>query len=63
VQLGFVDLQARTWYLPTTKHQRDHLVHLSDFAVQQFTELATLREAPDQCHGTATATREPAGGA
>ena len=45
VQLGFVDLQARTWYLPTTKNQRDHLVHLSDFAVQQFTELVTLREA------------------
>ncbi|NCN97025.1 MAG: hypothetical protein GW928_06135, partial [Rhodoferax sp.] len=42
VQLGFVDLQARTWYLPTTKNQRDHLIHLSDFAVQQFTELATL---------------------
>ena len=45
VQLGFVDLQARTWYLPTTKNQRDHPIHLSDFAVQQFTELATLREA------------------
>ena len=45
VQLGFVDLVARTWYLPTTKNQRDHLVHLSDFAIAQFTELATLREA------------------
>lgn len=45
VQLGFVDLQARSWYLPTTKNQRDHLIHLSDFAVQQFTELRTLREA------------------
>jgi hypothetical protein len=45
VQLGLVDLQARTWYLPTTKNQRDHLIHLSDFAVKQFTELATLREA------------------
>ena len=45
VQLGFVDLPARTWYLPTTKNQRDHLIHLSDFAVQQFTELATLSEA------------------
>lgn len=45
VQLGFVDLVARTWYLPTTKNQRDHLVHLSDFALTQFAELATLREA------------------
>jgi len=44
LQLGFVDLVARTWYLPTTKNQRDHLIHLSDFAMQQFTELATLRE-------------------
>ena len=45
VQLGFVDLQARSWYLPTTKNQRDHTIHLSDFAIKQFTELATLREA------------------
>jgi integrase len=45
VQLGFVDLRARTWYLPTTKNQRDHLIHLSDFAMQLFTELVTLREA------------------
>ena len=45
VHLGFVDLQARTWYLPTTKNQRDHLIHLSDFAAQQFTALAALREA------------------
>jgi len=51
VQLGFIDLKARTWYLPTTKNQRDHLIHLSDFAVTQFTELATLREA-DRITGT-----------
>jgi integrase len=44
VQLGFVDLEKHTWYLPTTKNQRDHLIHLSDFAVKQFTELASLRE-------------------
>ena len=45
VQIGLVDLKAGTWYLPTTKNQRDHLIHLSDFAVKQFVELATLREA------------------
>jgi integrase len=45
VQLGFVDLAARTWYLPTTKNQRDHLIHLSDFAYSQFIELANMREA------------------
>ena len=45
VQLGFVDPMARTWYLPTTKNQRDHTIHLSDFALKQFAELADLREA------------------
>ena len=44
VQLGFVDPVARTWYLPTTKNQRDHTIHLSDFALKQFAELAALRE-------------------
>ena len=44
IQLGFIDLTARTWYLPTTKNQRDHLIHLSDFALIQFTELASLRQ-------------------
>lgn len=45
IQLGFVDPVVRTWYMPTTKNQRDHLVHLSDFSLAQFAELATLREA------------------
>ncbi len=45
VQLGFVDPATRTWYLPTTKNQRDHTIHLSDFALKRFTELAALREA------------------
>ena len=31
--------------MPTTKNQRNHLIHLSDFAAQHFAELATLREA------------------
>lgn len=45
VQLGFVDPVARTWYLPTTKNQRDHLIHLSEFALKKFAELAALRES------------------
>jgi len=45
LHLGFIDLVARTWYLPTTKNERDHTIHLSDFALKQFTELAALREA------------------
>ncbi len=43
VQLGFVDINSRTWYLPTTKNQRSHLIHLSDFALKRFEELARLR--------------------
>ena len=45
MKLGIVDLAARTWYLPTTKNQRDHTIHLSDFAVGQFEQLRRLREA------------------
>ena len=43
-----VDLMARTWYLPDTKNQRDHTIHLSNFAVAQLEELLALRDAgPD----------------
>jgi len=42
-----VDLQARTWYLPETKNERDHTIHLSALAVRQFEALAALREARD----------------
>ena len=51
VQLGFVDPASRTWYLPTTKNQRDHLIHLSNFALEQFAELAALRKS-DPLTGT-----------
>jgi len=44
VKLGVVDTIARTWYLPNTKNQRDHTIHLSDFALTQFKNLAALRE-------------------
>ncbi len=44
VKLGFVDLSERKWYLPTTKNQRDHTIHLSNFAVKVLGELAALRE-------------------
>ena len=43
-----VDLERRTWYLPDTKNQRDHTIHLSDFALEQFNALAAHREiGPD----------------
>lgn len=40
-----VDPAARTWYLPVTKNQRDHTIHLSDFAMVQITKLSELRGA------------------
>ena len=42
-QWQHIDLEKRTWYLPDTKNQRPHTVHLSDFAVQQIQNLATMR--------------------
>jgi integrase len=47
VKVGVVDLSARTWHLPTTKNEREHTIHLSSFALEQFNLLAALREAPD----------------
>lgn len=44
VKLGMVDLVAGSWYLPTTKNQRDHTIHLSGFAMDEFEKLRTLRE-------------------
>ncbi len=44
VKLGLIDLDASTWYLPTTKNQRDHTIHLSAFAFEQFKKLRELRE-------------------
>ena len=43
IQLGFVDLEAGVHYLPTTKNQRDHTIHLSEFAAGLFAELLTFR--------------------
>lgn len=39
------DGKERYWYLPETKNQRDHTIHLSEFAIEQFNALAALREA------------------
>ena len=67
VKLGVVDLAARTWFMPTTKNQRDHTIHLSDFAISQLAKLHALREVlPDSADGAlspwvfpATDTRRP----
>ena len=39
-----IDMQARTWHLPTTKNERAHTIHLSAYALQQVEALAALRE-------------------
>jgi integrase len=45
IKLGFVDLDRKTWHLPETKNQRDHTIHLSAFALEQFRRLAALKES------------------
>ncbi len=37
-------MKARTWYLPETKNQRPHTIHLSDFALSKFAALEGYRE-------------------
>ena len=44
VKVGIVDLVAKTWYLPTTKNEREHTIHLSSFAIHQLEMLHKLRE-------------------
>jgi integrase len=43
-QWRHVDTVGRTWYLPTTKNERPHTIHLSGFALRQFDALEALRE-------------------
>ena len=40
-----IDLAACTWHLPDTKTQREHTIHLSDFSLRQFEQLAAMRES------------------
>jgi integrase len=44
IKFGTVDLAARSWYLPDTKNQRDHSIHLSELACQQFLKLRDIAE-------------------
>lgn len=53
VKLGVVDMAAKTWHLYATKNQRDHTIHLSDFALAQFEKLHGLREALTDGDGVA----------
>lgn len=51
IQLGLVNLKTRTWHMPTTKNQRDHTIHISDFAFTKFSQLAELREEAENEDG------------
>lgn len=52
VKIGFVDLDAATWHLPTTKNEREHTIHLSDFAIAQLETLRALREVRTDVDGS-----------
>ncbi len=43
VKLGVIDVAARTWHLTQTKNQRDHIIHLSEFAMWRIGVLAKIR--------------------
>jgi integrase len=47
VKLGIVDLERCTWHLTETKNQREHSIHLSPFAIEQFQRLADLHRTTD----------------
>lgn len=51
VFLGIVDLDKRTWYLDDSKNQRDHLIHLSDFAIEQFSKMKEIRSVLQNGNG------------
>lgn len=40
-----VDFSASTWYLPVTKNQRPHTIHLSAYSKKLFEQLQTMRIA------------------
>lgn len=49
-----IDLKKREWWLPETKNNTEHVIHLSSFAVKQFTMLLEYSE-----HGWLLAGRRP----
>lgn len=47
VKFGTVDFLTREWFIPDTKNQREHTIHLSDFALEKFKALAELKQHDD----------------
>ncbi|MBT9597570.1 MAG: tyrosine-type recombinase/integrase [Vitreoscilla sp.] len=56
VKVGFVNIGARTWELPSTKNQRDHRIHLSDFALLQLQRLAAISDTSPWVFPNSTST-------
>lgn len=54
IKYGVVDPVARTWHLPDTKNQQPHTIHLSDFALKQFSVLLADRAALSHTSGQQT---------
>lgn len=44
IKLGLVNLETAKWYMPTTKNEREHTIHLSKYALDQFEKLKAVRE-------------------
>lgn len=57
VKLGTVNLLTRRWHLSDTKNQRDHTIHLSEFAVAKFRVLIGLNEHDDWLYPDVTGTK------
>ena len=47
VKFGTVNFMTREWFIPDTKNQREHTIHLSDFALEKFKALAELKAHDD----------------
>ncbi len=57
VKYGTVNLMTRKWHLVDTKNQRDHTIHLSDFAVDLCRHLVALQAHDDWVFPNASGTK------
>ena len=57
VKYGTVNLMTRKWHMGDTKNQRDHTIHLSDFAVDLYRQLASLQKHDDWIFPDASGTK------
>lgn len=57
VKFGVVNLMTRQWHIFDTKNQRDHTIHLSDFAVEIIKQIGVLNEHDDWMFPDASGTK------